>query len=230
MVVGKISLVVVSAFLAAVADLPGFFVVVGGDGCHRPLVAVAGDFSAVIEIIKDAELQSELVQVGSDVLAVHHQRGISVAGFDIAKDLIVGAIFLEDVDHVTDGIGTLSEVDAAGVALEEVVLLNLASECGEVLFRVGYFQARQRSVQKSWDVGFLFLTFLGGCVARKIVGASALSFGGCNQEIVARCSKRAGVPAGRDETHAFDRNGIARQLVGIEAGVGDIEDRDGIDA
>ena len=42
--------------------------------------------------------------VGRDVRAIHRQRGIAVADADVAEELIVGAIFLDDVNHVVNRI------------------------------------------------------------------------------------------------------------------------------
>ena len=66
-----LSLEIVGALLAAIGDLPGLLVVVGGDGGSGPEMAVAGNFSAIVEIVEDAELQGEFVLVGSDIGAVH---------------------------------------------------------------------------------------------------------------------------------------------------------------
>ena len=77
--IGDCALEVVGAFFAAVGDLPGFFVVVAGDGGSRPEMAVAGNFSAVVEIVEHAELQSQFVLVGRDVGAVHGQGRVAVA-------------------------------------------------------------------------------------------------------------------------------------------------------
>src|ERR1700683_5053648 len=67
---------VVGAFVAAGGDLPGFFVVVAGNGGCGPDVGVAGDFSPVLEVVEDAELAGELVLVGRDVCPVHGEGGI----------------------------------------------------------------------------------------------------------------------------------------------------------
>ncbi len=67
-------------------------------------MAVAGNFSAIVEIIKHAELQRELVLIGRDVGAVEGDGGIAVADFQVAENLIVSAVFFDDVDDVLDGI------------------------------------------------------------------------------------------------------------------------------
>jgi hypothetical protein len=65
-------------------------------------VAVAGNFSAVVEVVEHSELQRQFVLVGSDVFAIHGQRFVAVADGKVAKNLIVGAIFFQNVDHVAD--------------------------------------------------------------------------------------------------------------------------------
>ena len=102
--VGNQSLVVVGSLAVAVSNLPGLLVVVRGRRSQRPHVAVAGNLAGIIEVVEHAELQGELMLIGCDVLAVENERGIAVADFEIAKNLIVGAILFHDVDGVADGI------------------------------------------------------------------------------------------------------------------------------
>ena len=134
--VGDLALEIVGAFLAAIGDLPGLLVVVGSDRGGRPEMAVAGDLAAVVEIVEHSELQSEFVLVGSDVGAVHGERGIAVADFQIAEDLVVGAVFLDDVDHVLDRILAAGEIDCAGIAVKQVVSFDRLCEFGQLLSRV----------------------------------------------------------------------------------------------
>src|SRR5260370_35825895 len=70
---------IISALFAAIADGPRLLVVVAGGRGRRPGVAVAGNFSAVVEIVEHAELQRQLVLVGRDVGSIHGERGIAVA-------------------------------------------------------------------------------------------------------------------------------------------------------
>ena len=77
--IGHGATVIVSVLLAAISDLPGLLVVVAGNGRVRPIVSVAGDFSAVVKIVQHPKLQSQLVQVGRHVSAVHGQRRIAIA-------------------------------------------------------------------------------------------------------------------------------------------------------
>ena len=108
--------------LATIADGPGFFDVVGDGGGSGPDVAVARNVAAVVEIVEDAELASELVLVGGDVLAVHGEAWIAVGFGKIAEDLIVGAIFLEDVNNVMDFVFAGGEGDVIDVALRGIGL------------------------------------------------------------------------------------------------------------
>ena len=70
---------------------------------------VAGDFAAVVEVVENAKLPRQLVLVGRDVFAVHHQRRIAVRLADVAEELVVGAVLLDHVDHVMNGIAAALE-------------------------------------------------------------------------------------------------------------------------
>ncbi len=122
--VGDGALEIIGSLFAAIGDLPGFFVVVAGDGGGGPEMAVAGNFSAVVEIVEHAELQRQLVLVGRDVGAIHGEGRIAVAGLQIAENLVVGAVFFDDVDHVLDGILAAGELDRSGIVVQQVVVLD----------------------------------------------------------------------------------------------------------
>ena len=119
------ALEVVAALLAAIVDLPGLLVVVAGDGRGGPDVSIAGNFAAVVEVVEDAELPRQLVLVGRDVFAVHHQRRIAVGLADVAEELVVGAVFLDDVDDVVNRIAAALEADLAGAAFHQVAAHDL---------------------------------------------------------------------------------------------------------
>ena len=65
-------------------------------------MAIARNVSAIIKIIEYAKLFCERVLVWCDVRAIHGDGGITVADAKIAEDLIVRAVFLDDVNHVTN--------------------------------------------------------------------------------------------------------------------------------
>ena len=103
------TLVVVGSLAAAVGLLPGFLKIVSTDGRSGPDVAIAGDLAGVEKIIEHTELESQLMLVGGDGLAIHGQAGVAVAHrlsilLEVAEDLIVGAVFLDDVDDVLDAV------------------------------------------------------------------------------------------------------------------------------
>ena len=147
---------IVGALLAAIGDGPGFLVVVAGGGGGGPEVAVAGNFSAVVEIVEHSELQREFVLVGRDVGAVHGERWIAVADGQIAEDLIVGAIFFQHVDHVADGILSAGEFKLAAIGVDEIVFFDLARVGGEILVDVGEAEALDGAADQGRNVGMLF--------------------------------------------------------------------------
>ena len=115
-------------FLAAVADRPSLGDVIGNGGGSGPDVAVTGNVATIIEIIEDAELTSELVLIGRDVFAVHRQGWIAIADAEITEDLVVSAIFFNDVDDVMDLVLPGGEGDAVGIAAHGVGFGDLLRE------------------------------------------------------------------------------------------------------
>ncbi len=73
-------------------------------------MSIAGHLAAVVKVVEHTELPRQLVLVGRDVVAVHHQRWVAIGFLDVAEDLIVGAILLDDVDHMTNGIVAAREM------------------------------------------------------------------------------------------------------------------------
>ena len=117
---------------AIVHRIPALHVVAGGGGV-RPYVAVAGDVAGIIKIIEHAELPRQLVMVGRNLLAVHYQRGVSVGFLDVAKDLIVGAVLLDDVQHMLDGVATGGEGKLRGLT-HLIALHHLVSQRPQIFF------------------------------------------------------------------------------------------------
>ena len=77
--------------------------VVGGVGGVGPLVAVGAHFAVAVEVVEQHELLGDGVVVGRDLAAEQAQARVAVALGDIAEDLVVGAVLLDDVDDVLDG-------------------------------------------------------------------------------------------------------------------------------
>jgi hypothetical protein len=154
--IGHAAAGIVGPLLAAIADGPGLLVVVGGGGGGRPDVAVAGNFSAVVEVVEHSELQGQLVLVGRDVFAVHGQRWVAIAHGQIAEDLIVGAIFFQNVDHVADGILSARRIRTCRHRSGKIVFFDLLRVGGQILVDVGEAEALDGTADQRRNVGMLF--------------------------------------------------------------------------
>jgi hypothetical protein len=119
-------------------------------------MAVSGNFPAIVEIVEHAELQREFVLVGRDVCAIHGERWIAVAHRQVAENLIVGAIFLEDVDHVADGILSAGKVNLAADRSGEIVFFDLAGVGRRDSCRCRQGRGAGWSRRSGSDVGMLF--------------------------------------------------------------------------
>ena len=102
----------------------------GGGG---PFMAVGAQNAAAIGIIQKDEIVHELMLVGSDALAELAQISVAVAFPDIAEDLVVGAVFLDDVNDVMDFVFAGSEGDAVGVALRGIRFGGEIGPSGEMV-------------------------------------------------------------------------------------------------
>ena len=78
------------------------FEIVGGVGFVGPLMAVGTAHAAAVEVVEQHELFGHLVLVWRDFAAEQDEAGVAFAGFDVAEDLIVRAIFFDDVDDVLE--------------------------------------------------------------------------------------------------------------------------------
>ncbi len=141
----------------------------------------------------------------------------------IAENLIVGAVFLDDIDHVLDRILAAGELDCPGIAVQEVVVLDDAGEFVELAERGGNIQPRDRAPQQRGNVGMLVMSDLPCRLAHPFVRACALALGGRDQEIVAVNGERAGVPVGGDESESRVET---QPLVDSDQS---IENRDGVE-
>ena len=68
---------------------------------------VARHLTRVVKVIQHAKLQRQLVLVRRNVLPIHRQARIAIPDglatlLQIAKDLIVSPVLLDDVDHMLD--------------------------------------------------------------------------------------------------------------------------------
>ena len=136
--------------------------VVGVIRHRRPGVPVGRDVAVAIQVVEQHELFGQLVMVGRDLAAEHHQRRIAVAARHVAEDLIVGAILLDDVQHILDRRrladlgrnGRLLGVGGVGEQLVGIraVLVDRLGIRGQGLV-VGDGNDRQRARERGADVG-----------------------------------------------------------------------------
>src|SRR5580700_11899156 len=108
-------------------------------------MSVAGNFSAVVEIVEHAELQRELVLVGRNVGAVEREEGVAVAHLQVTEHLIVGAVFLDDIDDVLDRILAAGKLYFSWIAVQQVVVLDGAGEFFELAESRRNVQPRDRA-------------------------------------------------------------------------------------
>src|SRR5580700_7082581 len=165
-------------------------------------MAVAGNFSAVVEIVEHAELPGELVLVRSDVGAIDGERRVAVADLQIAEDLIKGAVLFDDVDDVLDGIVAAGELDRSGIVVQQVVMLDGAGEFLELAESRWNVQLCDGAAEQGRNVGMTVVLDLICGLAHGFVRAGALAFGGGDEQVVALNGQGAGVPVGGDETES----------------------------
>ena len=82
---------------------PGFFIKVICIGCCAPTMPIGANLSADIKIVKQHKIAGKCVVIGCNFFRKQTKRGIAVAFRHIAQNLIVGSIFLDDIENVLDG-------------------------------------------------------------------------------------------------------------------------------
>ncbi len=146
---------ILGTLTSSINNGPNFFDIVGTRGSIGPEMAVGGDFSAIIKVVEHSELQREFVLVGRNLSAIHGQRGIAVARRQIAENLIVSAIFLENVDHMANGIFAAGKRNLARVGAEKIVFFNPLRVGGKILIDVVEAQPLDRAADQCGDVRML---------------------------------------------------------------------------
>ena len=76
--------------------------VVVGLGLNDPVVAVGRERALVVEVVEVAEAARQRVRVRRDLGAELGVGRVAVALAEVAKDLVVGAVLLDDHDDVLD--------------------------------------------------------------------------------------------------------------------------------
>ena len=198
-------------------------------------MAVVADLGVDVEVVEQDELAGERVGVGRDLLAEEAEARIAVAFRHVAEDLIVGAVFLDDVEDVPDrrcaadrardrrGRGSSRRPQAHGVAVrrDRVDLLRVGGEGPGT----GNGHDRQRSLE---DIARRLPHRRGdGRLRAPRVGGRRQSLPGEDEDplSIRRELRRRRIPAGRKETLDAAPGGIVhgddRDVVVV--GVGDEE-------
>ena len=121
-------------------------------GTPRP--AIATDFARVVEVVERDELVGQRVKIRRGLLREFGQRRVAVALAQVAKHLIVGAVFLDDVDDVLDVVAQSGHhllVFRADLAVEPVVLHHLPGELKQLAV-IRNRQAQQGGAGEVLDV------------------------------------------------------------------------------
>ncbi len=69
---------------------------------HTPFVAVRADLALDIEIVEQNEVSSELMKIRGNPLREQAKFGVPIPLGHIAEDLVVGPVFLDDIQAVLD--------------------------------------------------------------------------------------------------------------------------------
>lgn len=124
--------VVVATASAVVVDGVAATVGVNHSG-GGPDPAVLADFGADIEVVEKDEPFGEGVEVGGHRPREEGLFGIAVAFFDVAEDVVVGAVFLDDVDDMGDaGVFESGKFGCVKPGSQAVVFDDLGGVAAEV--------------------------------------------------------------------------------------------------
>ncbi len=113
---------------------------------------VARHLAAVVEVVEDAELPGQFMFVRRNLLAIHHQRRIAIALRNVAKDLIVSAVFLDDVDDVMNRIIAVLEADLSRAVRQPITANDFGRKLLSVAFRLHPVHSRNGAVEQRCDV------------------------------------------------------------------------------
>ena len=178
--------------------------------------------------------------VGRDSFAVHGQAGIAVGDglavvLQVAEELIVGAVFLEDVEDVANRIRlAVGKGNLLAGCLHAVGVEHRFGPAGKILVDSGLIQSGERTVEKRGDVGerphepgsFRCLRERLG----HVVGAGAFAFVSGQIELAAGEGYGDGHPFGGNKAEGLD-HGLVRGSQhlrvkygnGVAAHVGNVE-------
>src|SRR5262249_52971656 len=117
---------IVGDTIAAVAVIhgDGSFVVIGRLSISRPRPSVSAYLAGIVEVVQKPERQGQAVMVGRHGLWELGERGVAIATRQIPENLIVGLVFLNDVNHVIDPAVQEGHHRAAPTVGDAVILID----------------------------------------------------------------------------------------------------------
>src|SRR2546430_1385671 len=226
-----------AVLVVAVTHRPGLLDEIGGIGGHGPLVAIGADFALDVKVVKQHKVARQLVVVGSDALVEQAKARVAVAFGQVAEDLIVGAILLDDVNAILDRAGVTH------LNRDRIVRRALRGDAKVRLYRAATIRLRgpgrqlvlelvalrqvddlQRAMKQAADVfadaGGRFPARLRTVVIR--LGDKTFSIGDDQTPAIGCYANGSGIPADRNETEGTAFAGCADTKDGhvVVVGVG----------
>ncbi len=193
--------VVICPLPAAIVLLPGFLQVIRPDRRIRPHMPVARDLTRIEEVVQHAKLQRQLVLVRGDAFAIHGQARVAVAHrlpilLQVAEELVVGPVLLDDVNHMLDWIGLACKRNRLRRRLHPVRLQHLRRRRLQV--HAIHIDRRQRPIQQRRNKAEVSLQpRIGGPLhlpLGKVVRPRPVALRGRHIQLAARHGHRGGHP------------------------------------
>ena len=163
--------------------------------------------------------------IGRYVCTIKSERRIAVANFKVTENLVVRAVFFDDVNHVMNRIRSVLKRQSCWVGQELHLLLCDTRKCRQIFLDFSQIDASDRTVKQSWDIG-MQPSAPGrhlGYIDR--VWATAQAFAGGDQQIVIRDGHGQRIPFGGNEAHGGEGRAVMPMAFSQCCGV---EHRDGI--
>lgn len=175
-----------------------------GGGAPRP--AVVAGFSAGAEVIECDEGLRQVMLIRRNRLSEQSHRRIAVAAAEVAENLVVGSVLLEDIDHVLDALlhGGQNGAGGGGGA-EAVIALYLLRQLWKRRHGACYREAQQagfgqlRIVLIGRHAGGITLGSVDVAPVR-IGPGRRLRIDDVGPAAIGAEADRVGIPAGRDES------------------------------
>src|SRR5258707_9643115 len=88
--------------MSAILSRPHLLVVVSGDRRIRPGMAVHANLAIAVQIVEKNPLVSNSVMIRRNFFTEYRKPGVPVTFRNVTKELIVGAILFDHIDHMLD--------------------------------------------------------------------------------------------------------------------------------